>query len=66
MFLVQKFNQGVAGGQKADPVQVPREMKSIRDCGGKLQFKPDEWRTAQLVPFSQGRQRCSAKEKLMK
>ena len=66
MFLVQKFNQGEAGGQKADPVQVPREMKSIRDSGGKLQFKPDEWRTAQLVPFSQGRQRCSAKDKLMK
>ena len=42
MFLVQKFNQGVAGGQKA-------EMKSIRDSGGKLQFNPDEWRTAQKI-----------------
>ena len=46
-FLVQKFYQGVAGAQKADPIHVAREMKSIRDSSGKLQFKPDEWRTAQ-------------------
>jgi len=26
---------------------VAREIKSIRDSSGKLQFKPDEWRTAQ-------------------
>ena len=38
-FLVQKFNQGVAGGQKADPIHVARKMKSIRDSSGKLQFK---------------------------
>ena len=48
-FLVQKFNQGVAGGQKADPIHVAREMKSIRDSSGKLPFKPDEWRTAQQI-----------------
>ena len=48
-FLVQKFNQGVAGGQKADPIHVAREMKCIRDSSGKLQFKPDEWRTAQQI-----------------
>ena len=48
-FLVQKFNQGVAGGQKADPIHVTREMKSIRDSSGTLQFKPDEWRTAQQI-----------------
>ena len=48
-FLVQKFNQGVAGGQKADPIHVAREMKSIRDSSGTLQFKPDEWRTAQQI-----------------
>ena len=41
-FLVQKFKQGVAGGQKADPIHVTKEMKSIRDSSGKLQFKPDE------------------------
>ena len=34
-FLVQKFNQGVAWGQKADPIQVAREMKNIRDSSGK-------------------------------
>lgn len=66
-FLVQKFDQGVAGGQKADPIQVAREMKSIRDSSGKLQFTPDEWRTAhQISSFSQGCQRCSAKDKPMK
>ena len=48
-FLVQKFNQGAAGGQKADPVQVAREMKCARDSSGKLQFKPEEWRTAQQI-----------------
>ena len=48
-FLVQKFNQGVAGGQKADPAHVAREMNSIRDSSGKLQFKPDEWRTAKQL-----------------
>ena len=48
-FLVQKFNQGVAGGQKADPIHVAREMKCIRDNSGKLQFKPDERRTAQQI-----------------
>lgn len=48
-FLVQKFNQGVAVGQKADPIHVAREMKSIRDSSGTLQFKPNEWRTAQQI-----------------
>ena len=48
-FLVQKCHQGVAGGQKADPIQVAREMKTIRDSSGKLQFKPDEWGTAQQI-----------------
>lgn len=48
-FLIQKFNQGAAGGQKADPVQVAREMKCARDSSGKLQFKPEEWRTAKQI-----------------
>ena len=48
-FLVQKFNHGVVGGQKADPIHVAREMKSIRNSSGKLQFKLDEWRTAQQI-----------------
>ena len=48
-FLVQKFNQGVAGGQNAHLTYVAREMKSIRDSSGNLQFKPDEWKTAQQI-----------------
>ena len=44
---VEKFNQGVAGGQKADPIHVAREMKSIRDSTGK--FIPHEWRIAQQI-----------------
>ena len=47
IFLIEKFNQGAAMGQKADPVQVAKEMKCVRDGSGKLQFKPKEWRTAQ-------------------
>ena len=47
--LVQTFNQGVVGGQKADPILVAGEMKSSRDSSVKLQFKPDEWRTAQQI-----------------
>ena len=48
-FLIQIFNQGATGGQKADPVQVAREMKCARDSCGKLQFKPEEWRTAKQI-----------------
>ena len=48
-FLIQKFNQGAAGRQKADPVQVAREMKCARDSSGTLKFKPEEWRTAQQI-----------------
>ena len=62
-FLVQKFNQGVAGGQKADPIHVAREMKSIRDSNSnQTNGEP----LNKLVTFSQGCQRCSAKDKLMK
>ena len=53
MFLVQKFNQGVAGGQKADPVHVAREMKSIGYNSNQTNGEP----LNKLVPFSQGRQR---------
>ena len=47
--FIQKFNQGAAVGQKADPVQVAREMKCVRDGSGKLHFKPEEWRTSQQI-----------------
>ena len=49
IFLIQKFSQGAAVGQKADPAQVAREMNCLRDGSGKLQFKPEEWRTAQQI-----------------
>ena len=42
IFFIQKFNQGAAVGQKADPVQVAREMNCVRDGSGKLHFKPEE------------------------
>lgn len=49
IFFIQKFNQGAAVGQKADPVQVAREMNCVRNCSGKLHFKPEEWRTSQQI-----------------
>ncbi|KAK3745426.1 hypothetical protein QZH41_010250, partial [Actinostola sp. cb2023] len=48
-FLIEKFNIGVTGGQKADPGQVSREMKCVRDSTGNLQFKPEEWRTPNQI-----------------
>ncbi|KAK3737607.1 hypothetical protein QZH41_001578 [Actinostola sp. cb2023] len=48
-FLIEKFNIGVTGGQKADPAQVSREMKCVRDSTGNLQFKPEEWRTPNQI-----------------
>ena len=68
-FLVQTFNQRVAGVQKAESIQLAREMKSIRDSRGKLQFKPlqtNEQPLNKLVTFSQGCQRYRATDKLMK
>ena len=48
-YLVQKFDAGTKTGLKADPVQVSREMKYVKDNSGQLLFKPDEWRTAQQI-----------------
>lgn len=42
IFLIQKFSQGAAVGQKADPAQEAREMNYVRDGSGKLQFKLEE------------------------
>lgn len=42
-FLVQTFNQRVTGVQKAESIHLAREMKSIRDSSGKLQFKPERF-----------------------
>ena len=48
-YLVQKFDTGCRTGQKADPVQVAREMKIVKDDAGHLLFTPQEWRTAQQI-----------------
>ena len=45
-YLIEKFNEGVFGGPKADANQVAKEMKVLRGEDGRLVFKPDEWRTA--------------------
>ena len=48
-YLVEKFNSGVTSGQKADPVQVAREVKSARGGEGQLLFQPNEWRTSKQI-----------------
>ena len=44
-YLIQKFYTGCRTGQKADPVQVARKMKIVKDDAGHLLFTPQEWRT---------------------
>ena len=48
-YLVQKFDEGARSGQKADPLQVSREMKLVKDENGRALFKPDQWRTTQQI-----------------
>ena len=48
-YLVTIFEQGSQIGQKADPVQVSRQMKLEKDVDNKLLFMPDEWRTPQQI-----------------
>ena len=48
-FLMKKFEEGARTGNKADPVQVAREMKTLRNENGEPMFKPEEWRTAQQI-----------------
>ena len=47
--LMEKFEEGVRTGNKADPVQVAKEMKTLRNDDGQPTFKPEEWRTAQQI-----------------
>jgi len=49
LFITEKFHAGVSSGQKADPIQVAKEMKFAKDNLGKHLFTPDEWRTAQQI-----------------
>ena len=46
-YLVQKIDAGCRSGQKADPVQVAREKKIVKDDAGHLLFIRQEWRRAQ-------------------
>ncbi|KAL9974162.1 hypothetical protein ACROYT_G011171 [Oculina patagonica] len=48
-FLIKKFDEGVRTGNKADPVQVAKEMKMLRNQDGQLTFKPEEWRNPQQI-----------------
>lgn len=48
-FLTEKFNKGARSGQKADPVQVAKEMKYVRDPKGGIMFSTDEWRSAKQI-----------------
>ena len=48
-YLVNIFEEGSRIGQKADPVQVSRQMRLEKDVDGNLLFKPDEWRTPQQI-----------------
>ena len=63
-YLVQKFDEGARSGQKADPLQVSREMKLVKDENGRALFKPDQWRTTQQInSFSQGYQLSNGGDK---
>jgi len=48
-FLMKKFEEGARTGNKTDPVQVARKMKTLRNEDGELTFKPEEWRTVQQI-----------------
>ncbi|KAK3741481.1 hypothetical protein QZH41_002268 [Actinostola sp. cb2023] len=48
-FLVDKFDQGTRSGLKADPIQISKEMKLIKDSTETLMFAPEEWRTGQQI-----------------
>ena len=48
-FLMKKVEEGTKTGNKADPVQVAREMKTLRNEHGELTFKLKEWRTAPQI-----------------
>ena len=56
-FLTKKFEEGVRTGNKANPVQVAREMKTLRDKDGQSTFKSEEWRTVQPISGLFSRQR---------
>lgn len=62
-FLMKKFEEVARTGNKADPVQVAREMKTLRNEDGKLTFKPEEWRTAQQISSLFSRQTAALRHR---
>ena len=48
-FLLRKFKDGARSGYKADPVQLAKEMKVVRNEEGYLVFMPEEWRSSQQI-----------------
>lgn len=48
-YLMDMFEQGSWIGDKADPVQISKQMQLEKDGVGKLLFQPDEWRTPQQI-----------------
>jgi len=48
-FLMKKFEEGARTGNKVDPVQLAREMKTLRNEDGEPMFNPEEWRTGQQI-----------------
>lgn len=62
-FLMKKFEEGARTGNKADPVQVARVMKSLRNEDGQPTFKPEEWRTAQQISSLFSRQTAAQRHR---
>ena len=54
-FLIAKFNEGLLGGKKANPVGVSMEMQDAKDSEGLALFSPEEWKTSRQISsfFSQ-------------
>ena len=48
-FLIAKFNEGLLGGKKANPVDVSMEMHDAKDSKGLALFSPEEWKTSRQV-----------------
>ncbi|CAH3142541.1 unnamed protein product [Porites lobata] len=65
-FLMKKFEEGTRTGNKADPVRVAREMKTLRNEDGELTFKPEEWRTAQQISSLFSRQTAALRHRAIR
>ena len=48
-FLITKFNEGVLGRKKANPVEVSEEMQDAKDSKGLALFSPEEWKTSRQI-----------------